>query len=159
MSVSLTEISHKRAWRIIRAMQTEVVLDDTFILVRLSCYLNPSLIANNIEKCGYSRSVSEIKKLQVPFPLNLLPIPRPYYFYIFNAKLNQIFDLALSCDDHLMFEILISENRNTNQIEQICCDGNTLYEDSLALNSFCKKYFFVDLTLMIPIMKLGSVKH
>ncbi|EPF8599382.1 TPA: hypothetical protein ACSIGM_000314, partial [Neisseria gonorrhoeae] len=86
------ETNFNQAWRVIRAMQINNISDEQVMIVRMSCYLKKDEIFKNIERYGYQSS--DIKKINPPFPLNILPVPKPYYFYLYDTHLNQIYDLA-----------------------------------------------------------------
>ncbi|ENV6658195.1 TPA: hypothetical protein WLE33_002109, partial [Neisseria gonorrhoeae] len=88
------ETNFNQAWRVIRAMQINNISDEQVMIVRMSCYLKKDEIFKNIERYGYQSS--DIKKINPPFPLNILPVPKPYYFYLYDTHLNQIYDLAWS---------------------------------------------------------------
>ncbi|HFC3690472.1 TPA: hypothetical protein ACKNZR_002175, partial [Neisseria gonorrhoeae] len=85
------ETNFNQAWRVIRAMQINNISDEQVMIVRMSCYLKKDEIFKNIERYGYQSS--DIKKINPPFPLNILPVPKPYYFYLYDTHLNQIYDL------------------------------------------------------------------
>ncbi|EPI0562763.1 hypothetical protein E5O48_001668, partial [Neisseria gonorrhoeae] len=82
------ETNFNQAWRVIRAMQINNISDEQVMIVRMSCYLKKDEIFKNIERYGYQSS--DIKKINPPFPLNILPVPKPYYFYLYDTHLNQI---------------------------------------------------------------------
>ncbi|EPI1875867.1 TPA: hypothetical protein ACLUKU_001511, partial [Neisseria gonorrhoeae] len=84
------ETNFNQAWRVIRAMQINNISDEQVMIVRMSCYLKKDEIFKNIERYGYQSS--DIKKINPPFPLNILPVPKPYYFYLYDTHLNQIYD-------------------------------------------------------------------
>ncbi|HFA1441668.1 TPA: hypothetical protein ACKN7D_002083, partial [Neisseria gonorrhoeae] len=86
------ETNFNQAWRVIRAMQINNISDEQVMIVKMSCYLKKDEIFKNIERYGYQSS--DIKKINPPFPLNILPVPKPYYFYLYDTHLNQIYDLA-----------------------------------------------------------------
>ncbi|EMS1934626.1 TPA: hypothetical protein WLT07_001429, partial [Neisseria gonorrhoeae] len=88
------ETNFNQAWRVIRAMQINNISDEQVMIVKMSCYLKKDEIFKNIERYGYQSS--DIKKINPPFPLNILPVPKPYYFYLYDTHLNQIYDLAWS---------------------------------------------------------------
>lgn len=88
------------------------ISDEQVVIVRMSCYLKKNEIFKNIERYGYQSS--DIKKISPPFPLNILPVPKPYYFYLYDTHLNQIYDLAWSCNDFLMFEYLFWIGKASN---------------------------------------------
>lgn len=98
-------------------MQINNISDEQVMIVKMSCYLKKDEIFKNIERYGYQSS--DIKKINPPFPLNILPVPKPYYFYLYDTHLNQIYDLAWSCNDFLMFEIFILDRERYKD----CC-GN-----------------------------------
>ncbi|EPF9364879.1 TPA: hypothetical protein ACKFEN_001464, partial [Neisseria gonorrhoeae] len=75
------ETNFNQAWRVIRAMQINNISDEQVMIVRMSCYLKKDEIFKNIERYGYQSS--DIKKINPPFPLNILPVPKPYYFYLY----------------------------------------------------------------------------
>ncbi|WP_259676677.1 hypothetical protein [Neisseria meningitidis] len=106
------ETNFNQAWRVIRAMQIDNISDEQVVIVRMSCYLKKDEIFKNIERYGYQSS--DIKKISSPFPLNILPAPKPYYFYLYDTHLNQIYDLAWSCNDFLMFEYLFWIGKASN---------------------------------------------
>ncbi|HGG9423195.1 TPA: hypothetical protein ACJJ7K_002027 [Neisseria meningitidis] len=125
------ETNFNQAWRVIRAMQIDNISDEQVVIVRMSCYLQNVLLSSeclvifrmscylkkdeifkNIERYGYQSS--DIKKISPPFPLNILPVPKPYYFYLYDTHLNQIYDLAWSCNDFLMFEYLFWIGKASN---------------------------------------------
>ncbi|EPH7430852.1 TPA: hypothetical protein ACKJ9M_001577, partial [Neisseria gonorrhoeae] len=83
------ETNFNQAWRVIRAMQINNISDEQVMIVRMSCYLKKDEIFKNIERYGYQSS--DIKKINPPFPLNILPVPKPYYFYLYDTHLNQIY--------------------------------------------------------------------
>ncbi|HFB8383860.1 TPA: hypothetical protein ACKN5O_000706, partial [Neisseria gonorrhoeae] len=85
------ETNFNQAWRVIRAMQINNISDEQVMIVKMSCYLKKDEIFKNIERYGYQSS--DIKKINPPFPLNILPVPKPYYFYLYDTHLNQIYDL------------------------------------------------------------------
>ncbi|EPH3526424.1 hypothetical protein GVE63_001540, partial [Neisseria gonorrhoeae] len=74
------ETNFNQAWRVIRAMQINNISDEQVMIVRMSCYLKKDEIFKYIERYGYQSS--DIKKINPPFPLNILPVPKPYYFYL-----------------------------------------------------------------------------
>lgn len=74
------ETNFNQAWRVIRAMQINNISDEQVMIVKMSCYLKKDEIFKNIERYGYQSS--DIKKINPPFPLNILPVPKPYYFYL-----------------------------------------------------------------------------
>ncbi|HGL9373761.1 TPA: hypothetical protein ACKLSF_000946, partial [Neisseria gonorrhoeae] len=76
------ETNFNQAWRVIRAMQINNISDEQVMIVRMSCYLKKDEIFKNIERYGYQSS--DIKKINPPFPLNILPVPKPYYFYLYD---------------------------------------------------------------------------
>ncbi|EPG0103859.1 TPA: hypothetical protein ACFAQ8_001734, partial [Neisseria gonorrhoeae] len=80
------ETNFNQAWRVIRAMQINNISDEQVMIVRMSCYLKKDEIFKNIERYGYQSS--DIKKINPPFPLNILPVPKPYYFYLYDTHLN-----------------------------------------------------------------------
>ncbi|HGL5575725.1 TPA: hypothetical protein ACKNWZ_001320, partial [Neisseria gonorrhoeae] len=84
------ETNFNQAWRVIRAMQINNISDEQVMIVKMSCYLKKDEIFKNIERYGYQSS--DIKKINPPFPLNILPVPKPYYFYLYDTHLNQIYD-------------------------------------------------------------------
>ncbi|HGG8682539.1 TPA: hypothetical protein ACJJUB_002191, partial [Neisseria meningitidis] len=110
------ETNFNQAWRVIRAMQIDNISDEQVVIVRMSCYLKKDEIFKNIERYGYQSS--DIKKISSPFPLNILPAPKPYYFYLYDTHLNQIYDLAWSCNDFLMFEIFILDRESIKYIDK-----------------------------------------
>ncbi|EPG0269213.1 TPA: hypothetical protein ACKN1U_002065, partial [Neisseria gonorrhoeae] len=77
------ETNFNQAWRVIRAMQINNISDEQVMIVRMSCYLKKDEIFKNIERYGYQSS--DIKKINPPFPLNILPVPKPYYFYLYDT--------------------------------------------------------------------------
>ncbi|ENY4809318.1 hypothetical protein CW258_001563, partial [Neisseria gonorrhoeae] len=79
------ETNFNQAWRVIRAMQINNISDEQVMIVRMSCYLKKDEIFKNIERYGYQSS--DIKKINPPFPLNILPVPKPYYFYLYDTHL------------------------------------------------------------------------
>ncbi|HGK6023123.1 TPA: hypothetical protein ACJ3FB_002205, partial [Neisseria meningitidis] len=79
------ETNFNQAWRVIRAMQIDNISDEQVVIVRMSCYLKKDEIFKNIERYGYQSS--DIKKISPPFPLNILPVPKPYYFYLYDTHL------------------------------------------------------------------------
>ncbi|EPG0137958.1 hypothetical protein GKY10_001698, partial [Neisseria gonorrhoeae] len=81
------ETNFNQAWRVIRAMQINNISDEQVMIVKMSCYLKKDEIFKNIERYGYQSS--DIKKINPPFPLNILPVPKPYYFYLYDTHLNQ----------------------------------------------------------------------
>ncbi|ENY4804060.1 TPA: hypothetical protein ACFJBE_001761, partial [Neisseria gonorrhoeae] len=83
------ETNFNQAWRVIRAMQINNISDEQVMIVKMSCYLKKDEIFKNIERYGYQSS--DIKKINPPFPLNILPVPKPYYFYLYDTHLNQIY--------------------------------------------------------------------
>ncbi|HHW4350091.1 TPA: hypothetical protein ACUV4Q_002170, partial [Neisseria gonorrhoeae] len=76
------ETNFNQAWRVIRAMQINNISDEQVMIVKMSCYLKKDEIFKNIERYGYQSS--DIKKINPPFPLNILPVPKPYYFYLYD---------------------------------------------------------------------------
>ncbi|EPG0821523.1 hypothetical protein GH075_001054, partial [Neisseria gonorrhoeae] len=74
------ETNFNQAWRVIRAMQINNISDEQVMIVKMSCYLKKDEIFKNIERYGYQSS--DIKKINPPFPLNILPVPKSYYFYL-----------------------------------------------------------------------------
>ncbi|EPI1780064.1 TPA: hypothetical protein ACKFKT_001484, partial [Neisseria gonorrhoeae] len=80
------ETNFNQAWRVIRAMQINNISDEQVMIVKMSCYLKKDEIFKNIERYGYQSS--DIKKINPPFPLNILPVPKPYYFYLYDTHLN-----------------------------------------------------------------------
>ncbi|HGG7943612.1 TPA: hypothetical protein ACJJHC_002197, partial [Neisseria meningitidis] len=123
------ETNFNQAWRVIRAMQIDNISDEQVVIVRMSCYLKKDEIFKNIERYGYQSS--DIKKISSPFPLNILPAPKPYYFYLYDTHLNQIYDLAWSCNDFLMFEIFILDRESIKYIDKdkLFKSGETLYSN------------------------------
>ncbi|EPI0110816.1 TPA: hypothetical protein ACKKAM_002099, partial [Neisseria gonorrhoeae] len=79
------ETNFNQAWRVIRAMQINNISDEQVMIVKMSCYLKKDEIFKNIERYGYQSS--DIKKINPPFPLNILPVPKPYYFYLYDTHL------------------------------------------------------------------------
>ncbi|HFC1939738.1 TPA: hypothetical protein ACKJ1M_001535, partial [Neisseria gonorrhoeae] len=77
------ETNFNQAWRVIRAMQINNISDEQVMIVKMSCYLKKDEIFKNIERYGYQSS--DIKKINPPFPLNILPVPKPYYFYLYDT--------------------------------------------------------------------------
>ncbi|HGO8736225.1 TPA: hypothetical protein ACLBCN_001154 [Neisseria meningitidis] len=142
------ETNFNQAWRVIRAMQIDNISDEQIVIVRMSCYLKKDEIFKNIERYGYQSS--DIKKISSPFPLNILPAPKPYYFYLYDTHLNQIYDLAWSCNDFLMFEIFILDRESIKYIDKdkLFKSGETLYSNFKSIKNQCKNYFFAVLILM-----------
>ncbi|HGO8034963.1 TPA: hypothetical protein ACLAZJ_000004 [Neisseria meningitidis] len=142
------ETNFNQAWRVIRAMQIDNISDEQVVIVRMSCYLKKDEIFKNIERYGYQSS--DIKKISSPFPLNILPAPKPYYFYLYDTHLNQIYDLAWSCNDFLMFEIFILDRESIKYIDKdkLFKSGETLYSNFKSIKNQCKNYFFAVLILM-----------
>ncbi|ENS7191817.1 TPA: hypothetical protein ACKMSY_001607, partial [Neisseria gonorrhoeae] len=68
------ETNFNQAWRVIRAMQINNISDEQVMIVKMSCYLKKDEIFKNIERYGYQSS--DIKKINPPFPLNILPVPK-----------------------------------------------------------------------------------
>ncbi|HFC7465659.1 TPA: hypothetical protein ACFORP_001073 [Neisseria meningitidis] len=137
------ETNFNQAWRVIRAMQIDNISDEQVVIVRMSCYLKKDEIFKNIERYGYQSS--DIKKISPPFPLNILPAPKPYYFYLYDTHLNQIYDLAWSCNDFLMFEIFILDRESIKYIDKdkLFKSGETLYSNFKSIKNQCKNYFFL----------------
>nr|WP_257393339.1 hypothetical protein [Neisseria meningitidis] len=135
------ETNFNQAWRVIRAMQIDNISDEQVVIVRMSCYLKKDEIFKNIERYGYQSS--DIKKISSPFPLNILPAPKPYYFYLYDTHLNQIYDLAWSCNDFLMFEIFILDRESIKYIDKdkLFKSGETLYSNFKSIKNQCKNYF------------------
>ncbi|HGO8545641.1 TPA: hypothetical protein ACLBAL_001225 [Neisseria meningitidis] len=142
------ETNFNQAWRVIRAMQIDNISDEQVVIVRMSCYLKKDEIFKNIERYGYQSS--DIKKISSPFPLNILPAPKPYYFYLYDTHLNQIYDLAWSCNDFLMFEIFILDRESIKYIDKdkLFKSRETLYSNFKSIKNQCKNYFFAVLILM-----------
>ena len=139
MNSKPVEISSEKAWRVIRAMQTESVSDDLMVVARLSCYMEKHVIRETIQNNGYK---AEIRKFKKPFPFNLLPIPSPFYFHLYDINLKNIYHLASSCNSYLMFEVaVINKNRDGQFKNNLISSKNTLYEDFLSLSSDCEKFF------------------
>ncbi|ENV2106215.1 TPA: hypothetical protein ACOB0L_001074 [Neisseria gonorrhoeae] len=137
------ETNFNQAWRVIRAMQINNISDEQVMIVKMSCYLKKDEIFKNIERYGYQSS--DIKKINPPFPLNILPVPKPYYFYLYDTHLNQIYDLAWSCNDFLMFEIFILDRESIKYIDKdkLFKSGETLYSNFKSIKNQCKNYFFL----------------
>nr|WP_196979437.1 hypothetical protein [Neisseria meningitidis] len=135
------ETNFNQAWRVIRAMQIDNISDEQVVIVRMSCYLKKDEIFKNIERYGYQSS--DIKKISSPFPLNILPAPKPYYFYLYDTHLNQIYDLAWSCNDFLMFEIFILDRESIKYIDKdkLFKSGETLYSNFKSIKNQCKIIF------------------
>ncbi|ENX3395785.1 hypothetical protein V5G15_00815 [Neisseria gonorrhoeae] len=152
------ETNFNQAWRVIRAMQINNISDEQVMIVRMSCYLKKDEIFKNIERYGYQSS--DIKKINPPFPLNILPVPKPYYFYLYDTHLNQIYDLAWSCNDFLIFEIFILDRESIKYIDRdkLFKSGETLYLNFKSIKNQCKNYFFAVLVLMPLTLKAVRVK-
>lgn len=149
------ETNFNQAWRVIRAMQIDNISDEQVVIVRMSCYLKKDEIFKNIERYGYQSS--DIKKISPPFPLNILPAPKPYYFYLYDTHLNQIYDLAWSCNDFLMFEIFILDRESIKYIDKdkLFKSGETLYSNFKSIKNQCKNYFFCGFDFDAPYFKSG----
>ncbi len=139
-------------------MQINNISDEQVMIVRMSCYLKKDEIFKNIERYGYQSS--DIKKINPPFPLNILPVPKPYYFYLYDTHLNQIYDLAWSCNDFLIFEIFILDRESIKYIDRdkLFKPGETLYLNFKSIKNQCKNYFFAVLVLMPLTLKAVRVK-
>ena len=156
MTAYITETSYDRAWRVIRAMQTKAELEDIIIVCRISCYLKKAEIHEKIQQYDYTYKVSPIKTLRKPFPFNFLPIPSPNYFYLYDAGLYHIYDLASACNDFLMFEILFTDRKSSRLIkETTLASSNTLYDDFLPIRTQFKRYFFCGFDFDDPFFKSG----
>lgn len=157
MNCKVTETSFEQAWRVILAMQTDRLFQDFVVIARISCYLGKTVIAGNIEKCNYS--IPKIKKFRKKFPFNLLPIPSPNYFYLYDINLCHIYDLALLCDDYLMFEIAFIDKNNSDIFKEIISSSeDTLYSDMKNINVTNGRYFFCGFDFDDPTFSSGVSK-
>lgn len=136
----IIETDYRQAWRIINAMQTNTIFNDLLIIARLSCYLDRMDIVKKTKQYGYQ--AIKIEKLKKPFPVNLIPIASPYYFYLFDINLNHIYDLAFSCNDCLMFELAFIDRGNFKDLKNmLLASRNTLHHEFATLGLKCEKFF------------------
>lgn len=100
-----------------------------------------------------------ILKNRVSFPLNILPVPKPYYFHLYDIETNHIYDLAWSCNDFLMFEMFVADRESIGKIgkEKFLKSEETLYTDFESVKKRCEQYFFAVLILTTLISKAVSV--
>lgn len=135
-----TEISRELAWRIISAMQVGILDTDLLAIVRISCYQNREIIQKSIRQ--FYSIQTDIKKFPKPFPLNLLPIPSSYYFYLYDVNINHIYELAKLCDEFLMFEIAILDKKGAEIIRKIILNSrDTLYTNIIHFSHQCQCFF------------------
>lgn len=154
MNPTIRETDCKQAWRLIRAMQTNMVFNNWSVVVRLSCYLEKALIAEKIQRNGYLPA--QIRKFKRPFPLNLLPVPAPHYFHLFDIRLAHIADLALSCNDYLMFELAFIDKAAADNLKnRLAVSENTLYVDFLTLGAECSEFFVCGFDFDDPVFSSG----
>lgn len=140
-SFNKKEISCELAWRIIYDMQAHTLLSNNHIIaVRISCYKDKKILNQLIQNLfGICVDIQKFKK---PFPLNLLPIPSPHYFYLVMKDFQHVFDLAKLCDDFLMFEIAIIDEISFDAVKTtILNSGHTLYENMVDLSHKCQTFF------------------
>ncbi|HFA3443378.1 TPA: hypothetical protein WLS40_002201, partial [Neisseria gonorrhoeae] len=78
-------------------------------------------------------------------------------FYLYDTHLNQIYDLAWSCNDFLMFEIFILDRESIKYIDKdkLFKSGETLYSNFKSIKNQCKNYFFCGFDFDAPYFKSG----
>ena len=141
MTFHVEEISFEKAWRVIRAMQTDKVFDNWIIIVRFSCHVNNKTILDNIKNYNYPRPI--IKKLKAPLLYYLLP--RPNCFCLYDTHLKNIYYLAKSCSLFLQFEILFIDKGKDYDLKKNILPEEQLYTGFLKIKDKVGKYFFCQL--------------
>lgn len=141
MTFQIEEISFEKAWRVIRAMQTDAIFDDWVIVVRFSCHADRKTIFNSLKKYNYPKPV--IKKLKAPLLYCLLP--RPNCFCLYDISLKNIYDLAQSCSLFLQFEILFVDREKEYELKKFIVPEDLMYSGFSRIKKQVKQYFFCQL--------------
>ena len=110
--VKIVEYSYKQAWNIIQETNNLLLSEDNLPIIYVQSYLNQYTIKKYIEYYGYSDKLLIFRKFKKPFLFHLIPIPTPHNFILYDINLNNIYQLAKSCDNFLMFELLILKRDN-----------------------------------------------